>query len=144
MITRYLAPCLLFVLLFACEEEQRPAEMDTPPVVEATDASPTDSLLRHAVFFSFKESATPEQITEVQQAFSALPDQIDGIVDYEWGTNISPEGLNQGFTQAFFVTFEDEAARDAYLPHPAHKAFGEKLGPIKGDVFVVDYWARRD
>ncbi|WP_116127046.1 Dabb family protein [Lewinella sp. IMCC34183] len=142
MITRLFIPFLLAVLVTACQEEPAPPVMDTPAVVDA--APEPDSLLRHAVFFSFKESASPEQITEVQQAFSALPDQIDGIVDYEWGTNNSPEGLNKGFTHAFFVTFEDEDARAAYLPHPAHQSFGEKLGPILDDVFVVDYWSRND
>lgn len=139
-----LLPALLLGLLTACQEELPPPAVETPPSMEITAEGTPDSLLRHAVFFSFKESATPEQIAEVQRAFSALPGQIDGIVDYEWGTNNSPEGLNKGFTHAFFVTFADEDARAAYLPHPAHKAFGQTLQPVLNDVFVVDYWAQTD
>ena len=39
------------------------------------------------------------------------------------------------------VTFTNAAARDAYLPHPAHKEFGALLGKlgVLEDVFVVDY-----
>ena len=39
------------------------------------------------------------------------------------------------------VTFEDVAARDAYLPHPEHKKFGQLLGKlgVVADAFVVDY-----
>ena len=40
---------------------------------------------------------------------------------------MSPEGLGRGFTHAFTCDFEDAAARDAYLAHPAHKAAGQRL-----------------
>jgi hypothetical protein len=41
----------------------------------------------------------------------------------------------------YFITFTDAKARDAYLPHPAHQAFGKLLGSlgVLEDVFVVDY-----
>ncbi|WP_405381246.1 Dabb family protein [Maribacter sp. LLG6340-A2] len=102
----------------------------------------TDSLLRHAVFFKFKEGTTPEQIKKVEDAFSALPSKIEQIKGYEWGLNNSPEGLNKGFTHAFFLTFESEEDRAVYLPHPDHKAFGAVLTPYLEDVFVVDYWTK--
>ncbi|WP_116108568.1 Dabb family protein [Lewinella sp. IMCC34191] len=135
---------LLAISLTACQEETTPPPMDNPqPEQSATESTP-DSVLRHAVFFAFQDEATDEQITEVQQAFSNLPNEIEEIRGYEWGTNNSPENLNKGFTHAFFLTFHSEADRDAYLPHPAHQAFGQKLGPVLKDVFVVDYWARED
>ena len=105
-----------------------------------TDAAP--SLLRHVVMFKFKKDATPAQIDEVVKAFGELPKQIDSIYSYEWGTNNSPEGINKGFTHLFFVTFKDEAGRAKYLPHPAHKAFVEKLKPILEEPMVIDYWAK--
>ena len=68
-------------------------------------------------------------------------ERIPGILSMEHGVNNSPEKLNQGFTHVFQVTFTNAAARDAYLPHPAHKAFGTLLGSlgILDAVFVVDY-----
>ena len=63
------------------------------------------------------------------------------VVSIEHGVNNSSEKHNQGFTHVYQVTFTNAAARDAYLPHPAHKAFGELLGKlgVLEDVFVVDY-----
>jgi hypothetical protein len=101
-----------------------------------------DSLLRHVVLFKFKEGTSPEQVKEVEAAFSALPSKIPQIVSYEWGLNNSPEGLAKGFTHCFFLSFKSEADRAIYLPHPDHKAFGALLSPILGDVLVIDYWAK--
>ena len=135
---------LLFLLIIttACQEQLPPKTIETPAVMETTDTR-ADSLLRHAVFFAFKEGITQVQIDSVQQAFSALPEQIAEIKDYEWGVNNSPENLNKGFTHAFFVTFASEADRAAYLPHPAHQAFVAVLQPHLKDVFVVDYWVNK-
>ena len=103
-----------------------------------------DQVLRHAVFFQFKESSTEEQVREVVDAFRALPSQIDAIVDFQWGTNNSPEGLDDGFTHCFLLTFENEEGRAIYLPHEAHKAFGNVLRPHMQKVFVIDYWGMRE
>ncbi len=100
-------------------------------------------MLRHAVLFKFKDSSTPEDIKKVEAAFRALPSQIKEIKSLEWGTNNSPENLNQGFTHLFFLTFQSEADRAVYLPHPAHKAFGAVLGPHLDKVLVLDYWAEK-
>tara|TARA_R110001583_G_scaffold55764_1_gene168996 strand:+ start:77242 stop:77649 length:408 start_codon:yes stop_codon:yes gene_type:complete len=102
----------------------------------------TDSLLRHVVLFKFKEGTTKAQIKEVEDAFSALPSKIEQIKGYEWGLNNSPEGLEKGFTHAFFLTFESEEDRAIYLPHPDHKAFGAVLTPYLDDVLVIDYWTK--
>ena len=138
--------CLLLTAaaLTACQEEPTPPTMENLESEELETVAEPDSVLRHAVFFAFQEDASDEQISEVQQAFSNLPNEIQEIRDYEWGTNNSPENLNKGFTHAFFVTFESEEDRAAYLPHPAHQAFVEVLQPIVKDVFVVDYWAREN
>lgn len=97
--------------------------------------------VRHIVVFKYKQGATEAQIQQVNEAFKALQDKIPGIVSFEYGTNNSPENKNQGFTHIYQLTFEDAAARDAYLPHPEHKKFGELLGKldILEDAFVVDY-----
>ena len=100
--------------------------------------------VRHVVVFKYKADATEAQIQKVTDAFRALQHEIPGIVAFEHGVNNSPEGLNQGFTHVYLLTFEDAAARDAYLPHPAHKRFGQVLrdsGIFEG-AFVVDYVPR--
>ncbi len=106
-----------------------------------TPANAQKGSVRHVVVFKFKPEATPDQIQQVTRAFSELRGKIPGITGFEHGVNNSPEGRNLGFTHVYLMTFENAAARDAYLPHPEHKKFGELLGKlgIVADVFVVDY-----
>jgi Stress responsive A/B Barrel Domain len=102
-----------------------------------------EKVLRHVVFFKFKDSATPEQVKQVEDAFRALPSKMNFIRGFEWGTNVSPENLNQGYTHCFFLTFASDQDRDAYLIHPAHKEFGKILTPYLDKVTVVDFWAQK-
>lgn len=104
--------------------------------------SAEQEVLRHVVLFKFKDDATTDQVKMICEAFANLPDEISQIKGFEWGENNSPEGLNQGLTHAFVLTFHSDEDRDDYLVHPAHKAFGKKLGPILDKVTVVDYWAK--
>ena len=99
-------------------------------------------LLRHVVSFKFKDTATPAQIQKVVDSFAALEQKIPFIVVFECGTNVSPEGLTKGFTHCFILTFKSAKDRDAYLPHPEHKAFGKGLGGILDDVIVLDFWTK--
>lgn len=100
-------------------------------------------LLRHVVLFKFKESAGKPQVQEVVDAFKALPDKIETIVDFEFGTDVSVENKSKGFTHCFVVTFKDEKGREVYLPHPEHQAFVKIVGPVLDDVLVVDYWTKQ-
>ena len=102
-----------------------------------------EKMLRHVVFFKFKESATPEQVKKVEAAFCALPKKISVVRSFEWGTDISPEKLSQGYTHCFLLAFSSEADRDAYLVHPEHKAFGSLVGPYVEKVCVVDFWSNK-
>ena len=107
------------------------------------NAQNSEKVLRHVVLFKFKDTSTPDDIKKVEDAFRALPSKISAIKSLEWGTNNSPEHLNQGFTHCFFVSFASEKDRDDYLPHPAHKEFGTILRPHLDKVLVVDYWATK-
>ena len=107
-----------------------------------TETKPSQ-VLRHVVLFKFKDGTSSQQVREVENAFRALPDKVDAICDFEWGTDVSVENLQQGFTHCFLVTFRSEADRARYLPHPAHKEFGSILGPHLDKVIVVDYWTKK-
>jgi hypothetical protein len=159
--------CLLALFSLGCESETtEPAARPAGPTITAStaDDQPSDNanqgtdvaekttetadetgahdrVLRHAVFFSFKETSTEEDVRGVADAFAALPAKIDSIIDFQRGTNNSPEGLDDGFTHCFLLTFNDAAGRETYLPHPAHKGdFADVLRPHMKDVFVIDYW----
>lgn len=114
----------------------------THPTGEAKVAV-SDKVLRHVVLFKYKDGATADQTKASVDAFRALPGKIDLIKGFEWGTNTSPENLDQGFTHAYFLTFASAADRDAYLAHPAHKEFGASLGPVLDKALVVDYWTQK-
>lgn len=97
--------------------------------------------VRHIVVFKYRPGAMEAQIKQVTDAFRDLRGKIPGITAFEDGVNHSPEKKNLGFTHVYMLTFESVAARDAYLPHPEHKKFGELLGKlgVLEDAFVVDY-----
>lgn len=99
--------------------------------------------LYHVVSFKFKDDAKKDQIDNVVNAFRDLKKKIPTIKEFSWGTNVSPEKHDKGFTHAFILSFNSDADRDAYLVHPAHKAFGGIVGPVLDDVFVLDYWAQK-
>ena len=99
--------------------------------------------LQHVVCFKFKSTATAQDIKQVEQAFQALKQKIPQIVTLEWGTNVSKEQWNKGFTHCFIVSFKSEKDRDTYIEHPEHKAFVKVAGPVLDDVFVIDFWPKR-
>ena len=114
----------------------------TAPFVATAQKKTDAKALRHVVLFKFKDTSGPEDVKKVEEAFAGLADKIKLIKDFEWGTNNSPENLNQGLTHCFFVTFSSEKDRDAYLIHPDHKAFVEIVGPHLDKVTVLDYWTK--
>jgi hypothetical protein len=107
-----------------------------------TNARAADKL-QHVVCFKFKSTATTEDIAKVEQAFRALKQKISLIQTLEWGTNVSPEKRDKGFTHCFVLAFKNDQDRDAYLVHPEHKAFGKLVGPLLDDVFVIDFRAKQ-
>lgn len=134
---------LSILTLCSCDSSQK--VVDTEKITDAIAnemSSEPDSLLRHVVLFSFKETSSSDDVASVEKAFADLQNKIPQIYGYEWGLNNSPEGLEKGFTHCFFLTFKSEEDRAIYLPHPDHKAFGELLGPHLEDVLVIDYWTK--
>jgi hypothetical protein len=101
-------------------------------------------IYRHAVLFKFYDKTSAETIRKIEDAFRGLSEKLPFITDFEWGTNSSPENLNEGFTHFFLVSFAGPEGRDAYLPHPEHQAFCRNyLDPNLEKVCVVDYWASK-
>jgi hypothetical protein len=137
---------LLFIpvlFLLSCGVKEINAATAETVTEEMPKLTATDSVLRHVVYFSFNKTSSPEDIQEVVDAFRNLQNEIPGIESFEWGINSSPEGINQGLTHAFTLTFHSDLARDEYLPHPAHQTFGALLGPHLDKVTVLDYWTRK-
>lgn len=102
-------------------------------------AQAADGPIKHVVSFKFKAGADPAKIKHVEEAFAALKGKIPVIQSLEWGTNVSPEKHDHGYTHIWIVTFKNAADRDAYLVHPDHKAFAGALKDVIDEVFVIDF-----
>ena len=99
-------------------------------------------MLRHVVLFNWKPETPPEKIREIEEAFKALPAKIPEIAGFEWGTDVSVQGFDQGFTHCFVVSLASEADRDTYLPHPDHATFIALSRPHVEKILVVDYFSQ--
>jgi hypothetical protein len=133
------------LLLGGCivvDEKQRICEDRPAPVCVQADVKKPVQVLRHVVLLQFKAGTSAEDIRKIENAFSALPSRIPAIQGFEWGTDVSVENRQKGFTHCFVVSFRSEADRDKYASDPAHQEFGALLGPRLGDVLVIDYWAK--
>ncbi|MCI0684192.1 MAG: Dabb family protein [Gemmataceae bacterium] len=96
------------------------------------------SQVHHVVLVTFKPGHDG-QAPALFDALWALKAKLPGMQGYRYGLNSSPEGLNQGFTHGFVMTFADAAARDQYLVHPDHEAVKAKFLPLVEKVLVFDF-----
>lgn len=96
-------------------------------------------MTRHFGVFQFKPEITQDQIDESFAALADLKNKIPGIQSVEHGPYQSDEGLNDGFTHGFIITFESAEARDIYLPHPAHLKVAELVQPRLERLVVFDF-----
>lgn len=95
-------------------------------------------MVEHLVLFKTTADATEEQRERMIAELRSLRDRIPGIVHLSVGRNFSDR--NQGYDIGLCVRFEDRAALEVYLPHPAHRGCVDTyVAPIKEDVIVVDY-----
>ncbi len=97
--------------------------------------------IQHIVLLKYKPEVTTEKIEELFGLLAELQRLIPGITYYTSGANCSPEGINQGYTHGFIMTFESEAARDAYLPHPHHEQVKDELLKCIDGVLAFDFEA---
>jgi len=105
----------------------------------STTAILAEDSVKHVVSFKFKKEATTEQIKRVETAFAALKDAIPQIQSLDWGTNVSKENLDKGFTHMWILSFKSEADVQTYIDHKVHQDFVSLLKPILDDAFVLDF-----
>jgi hypothetical protein len=105
----------------------------------STTALLAEDSVKHVVSFKFKKEATPDQIKRVETAFAALKGAIPQIQSLEWGTNVSKENLDRGFTHMWVLSFKNEADVQTYIDHKVHQDFVSLLKPVLDDAFVLDF-----
>ena len=97
------------------------------------------SKVKHIALLKFKEGTSNEQVMNIFDSILDITETIPGIEDYVSGPNSSPEGLSQGFSHAFIMTFTDAAARDSYLTHPEHERAKAAIMPQVESLLVLDF-----
>jgi hypothetical protein len=95
-------------------------------------------VILHVVLIRPRAASDDRAFSALDRALAALPSKIAGIVDYRFGVNASPEGMDRGYDHGFVMTFESEAARDAYLPHPEHREIHPLVDAVAAEVLVFD------
>lgn len=96
-------------------------------------------MVRHFGVLEFKATVSEQQIAECFQALKDLVGKIPGLLKIEYGPYESSEGLNDGFTHGFIMTFDGPASRNAYLPHPLHEKAKQMVVPRLERVVVFDF-----
>jgi hypothetical protein len=91
------------------------------------------------VVVKFKPGTDPEVAERLFTALARLQRTLPGLEYVRGGSYASPEGLNQGFTHGFLVTFRDADARDHYLTHPDHEALKADVLPFVEQVVAFDF-----
>jgi hypothetical protein len=95
--------------------------------------------VKHLGLFEFHAATTPDQVELCFQALGGMVGKIPGLLEFLHGPYDSAEGLNDGFTHGFIMTFDSPASRDAYLPHPVHEDVKEIVVPHLARLVVFDF-----
>lgn len=94
-------------------------------------------MIDHIVLVKFEETTTEAQLQEVVRRFKALQNHLEGLIDIQAGLNFSDK--NQGYQVVLTTRFENQAALEAYGPHPQHQAVAAYIREVgRVDSIVVD------
>ena len=96
-------------------------------------------MVRHFGVFQFKEEVSEEEIDLCFSEMRKMVGLIPGLLSMENGPYKSGEGLNDGYTHGFVMTFDSPESRDAYLPHPEHMKRVELVQPKLDRLVVFDF-----
>ena len=95
--------------------------------------------VKHYGCFEFKAGTTQETIDHCFSSMETMVGVIPGLLDFHYGPYDSAEGLNEGYTHGFIMTFESPQARDEYLPHHKHEELKDIVVPNLERVVVFDF-----
>ena len=95
--------------------------------------------VKHYGVFQFKPEITSAQIATSFREMAGMVGKIPGLLDFHHGPYDSSEGMNDGFTHGFIMSFSSPEERDAYLPHPEHERVKRIVVPCLARVIVFDF-----
>ena len=77
-------------------------------------------MLKHLVFFKFKDEASEEDINKMANGLGQLPDTIEEIREFVFGRDIIQSERSYDF--ALVSMFDDLDAMQRYQVHPDHQS----------------------
>ncbi len=89
--------------------------------------------VKRLVLLKLKPSTPREEIAAFFEKLDELAEAFPGVLDVCSGPYCSPEGLHQGFTHGFVMTFSDVGTRDDCLNAPRHAALLQLIRPHLSD-----------
>ena len=95
--------------------------------------------IKHLGLLQFKKEISESQIETCFLELDSLADAIPGLLEITHGPYIGTEGLNENFSHGFIMTFADQAALEAYLPHPEHEKVKAIVLPCIQKLIVFDF-----
>jgi Stress responsive A/B Barrel Domain len=98
-------------------------------------------MIKHILMYRMKNEATgrtkAENIEICTRALHALKQQIPVVERVEVGRNFAR--VDNAYDLVVTVELAGRNDFHAFLGHPAHKAAGELISPLRDDWIVVDY-----
>lgn len=93
----------------------------------------------HHVFFWLNDNLTEAEIKKFEEGVSTLL-QIEHVKTGDVGKPASTDRpvIDRSYSYSLLLVFENQAAHDAYQPHPVHKAFIESCSPFWNKVLIYD------
>ena len=82
-------------------------------------------MIRHCVFVKFRADVTAAEREAIYDGLRALKGKIDGLSVADFGPNVSPEGLAQGFADGFIMDFTRRRGARR-LPRPPRPQGGRR------------------
>jgi hypothetical protein len=96
--------------------------------------------VHHIVLVQFA-AGKAHRMAELTTALENLHKRLPGFLYLSGGPYSSPEGLNQGYTHGFLMTFANAAVRDEYLTHPDHEKVKQAFLSDLASVVAFDFEA---
>jgi hypothetical protein len=104
-----------------------------------------NTIVRHILLYRLRPGTATRTLDTAIAAFREMAGKVEGLIEFEHGTNNSLQGLNRGLTHCVTLTFESVQARDTYLLHPEHLKFNDWMRNLNvvDEMLVFDYEAQR-
>jgi hypothetical protein len=95
------------------------------------------TMLKHVVFFKFKQGIGEEEIVDLEKSLAELPPVIPEILSYEFGRDVVRS--ERSYDLALVSAFKDLDAMQHYQKHPDHHIVLQKVNKLCESVLAVDY-----